>query len=209
MKYNYFKIFKFSTTSKNISSIKDSFSRIYKKIKNIPSNIVDSLNYALKDIFSIINKNTKNISNNIIELLSYISKYIFSGINKCIKFTIYNFLKIFKLIDFRRLDFKKVYKYFDIRKYDFYRIDKRINFTNYKNVSIYFVVFVIFMGFVYLVIPKFYNYDKLKITKALCNNQNVECLIRGKIYYSFFPTPRIKIKDLIINDVSEKKTLWL
>ena len=220
MKYDDFKIFKFSTISKNINRIRDSFSRIHKRIKTILSNIADFLSYILKyifseinksiksifrDIFLIINKNIKTISNNIVDFLSYISKYIFSGINKSIKFIIYDFLKIYKLIDPRRLDFKKVYKYLDIRRYDFYRINKKINLTNYKYVPIYFVVFVIFMGFVYVVIPKFYSYDKSKIAKTVCINQNVECLIKGKVYYSFYPTPRIKIKDLIINDLFEKK----
>ena len=220
MKYDNFKIFKFSTILKNISRIRDSFSRIHKRIKTILSNIADFLSYILKyifpeinksiksifrDIFLIINKNIKTISSNIVDFLSYISKYIFSGINKSIKFIIYDFLKIYKLIDPRRLDFKKVYKYIDIRRYDFYRINKKINLTNYKYVPIYFVVFVIFMGFVYVVIPKFYSYDKSKIAKTVCINQNVECLIKGKVYYSFYPTPRIKIKDLIINDPFEKK----
>ena len=220
MKYDDFKIFKFSTILKNISRIRDSFSRIHKRIKTILSNIADFLSYILKyifpeinksiksifrDIFLIINKNIKTISSNIVDFLSYISKYIFSGINKSIKFIIYDFLKIYKLIDPRRLDFKKVYKYLDIRRYDFYRINKKINLTNYKYVPIYFVVFVIFMGFVYVVIPKFYSYDKSKIAKTVCINQNVECLIKGKVYYSFYPTPRIKIKDLIINDLFEKK----
>ena len=220
MKYDDFKIFKFSTILKNISRIRDSFSRIHKRIKTILSNIADFLSYILKyifpeinksiksifrDIFLIINKNIKTISSNIVDFLSYISKYIFSGIIKSIKFIIYDFLKIYKLIDPRRLDFKKVYKYLDIRRYDFYRINKKINLTNYKYVPIYFVVFVIFMGFVYVVIPKFYSYDKSKIAKTVCINQNVECLIKGKVYYSFYPTPRIKIKDLIINDLFEKK----
>ena len=98
MKYNDFKIFKFSTISKNINLIKDGFSRIYKKIKNITGNIADSLSYILKGIFSIIHKNTKTIPGNIVKFLSYISKYIFSEINKSMKFVIYNFLKVFKLI---------------------------------------------------------------------------------------------------------------
>ena len=220
MKYDDFKIFKFSTILKNISRIRDSFSRIHKRIKTILSNIADFLSYILKYIFPeinksiksifrviflILNKNIKTISSNIVGFLSYISKYIFSGISKSVKFIINDFLKIYKLIDPRRLDFKKVYKYLDIRRYDFYRINKKINLTNYKYVPIYFVVFVIFMGFVYVVIPKFYSYDNSKIAKTVCINQNVECLIKGKVYYSFYPTPRIKIKDLIINDLFEKK----
>ena len=179
MKYIDFKIFKFSTILKNIDLIKDSFSRIFKKIKNIPSNIADSLSYTLKDIFSTINKS--------------------------IKLIIHNLLKIFKFIDFRRINFKKVYKFFDIRRYDFYRINKKINPTNYKNVPLYFVAFVIFAGFVYVAIPKFYIYDKSKIEKIVCNNQNVECSIKGKIYYSFYPTPRIKIKDLLVDESFGKK----
>ena len=170
MKYNDFKIFKFSTISKNINLIKDSFSRIFKKIKKILSNITDSISYILKDIFSNIHKNTKTIPGDIVELLSHISKYIFSRIIKSIKFIIYGFLKIYKLIDFRRLDFRKVYKYLDIRRYDFYRINKKIKLTNYKYVPIYFVAFVIFMGVVYVVIPQFYSYDKSRIAKIVCNN---------------------------------------
>ena len=123
MKYKDFKIFKFSTIFKNISLIKDNFSRTFKKIKNIPSNIADSLSYILKDIFSNIHKNTKNILGNIV--------------------------KFFKLIDLRRLNFKKIYKDFDIKSHDFYKINKKINFTGYKNLPTYFVVFIIFMGFLY------------------------------------------------------------
>ena len=179
MKYKDFKIFKFSTILKNIDLIKDSFSRIFKKIKNIPSNIADSLSYTLKDIFS--------------------------AINKSIKLIIHNLLKIFKFIDLRKINFKRVYRFFDIRRYDFYRINRKINPTNYKNVPLYFVAFVIFAGFVYVAIPKFYIYDKSKIEKIVCNNQNVECSIKGKIYYSFYPTPRIKIKDLLVAESFGKK----
>jgi len=179
MKYNDFKIFKFSTISKNIDRIGGSLPAIHKKIKTI-------LNKAAN-------------------FLSYILKYVFSDIKKSIKFIINEFLKIYKSIDFRRLSFKKFYKHLDIRKYDFYTINKKIIRTKYKYATIYFVVLAIFVGFIYLVIPKFYSYDKLKIAKTICNNQNVECLIKGKIYYSFYPTPRIKIKDLIIDGFFKKK----
>ena len=176
MKYKDFKIFKFSTISKNIYLIKDSFSKILKKIKNIPIHIADSFSDTLKGIFSNIYKNTKNILGHIV-----------------------------KLVDLRRLNFKKVYKFFDIRRYNFYRINRSPNLTSYKYVPIYFVAFIIFVGFVYVVIPKFYIYDKSKIEKIICKNQNVECLIKGKVYYNFYPTPRIKIKNLIISIPSNKK----
>ena len=179
MKYGDFKLFKFSTISKRIDRIRYSFSRIHKNIKTTTKYVVDFFSFTIK--------------------------YIFSEIYKSIKFIIHNFSKIYKFINLRRLDFRKVYKYLDIRRYDFYRINKKINFANYKHLPIYFVVFVIFIGFVYIIIPIFYSYDKLKIEKTICKNQNIECLIRGEVNYSFYPTPRIKIKDLIINDFFEKK----
>ena len=60
-----------------------------------------------------------------------------------------------------------------------------------------------------MVTPKFYNYNKSKITKIVCNKQKVECLINGKIYYSFFPTPSMKIENLIIKDPFLKKNVFL
>ena len=181
MKYGNFKIFKFSTISKKIDHILDRFSAIHKSIKRIPDYITDFIKY-----------NEKNI---------------LSGINKSIKFILYKVSGIYKLIDIRRLDFKKIYKYLDIRRYDFYRIDKKINFINYKNSSIYFLGFVIFVGFVYVTIPMFYSYDKSGIEKIICKNKNIECFINGKVNYSFYPTPRVKIKDLVIKDFITKNTL--
>ena len=57
-----------------------------------------------------------------------------------------------------------------------------------------------------MVIPTFYNYDKSEVEKLICKDQNIECLIRGKVNYSFYPTPRIKIKDLVVNDFFKKKS---
>ena len=57
----------------------------------------------------------------------------------------------------------------------------------------------------YLFIPTFYSYDEADIKKVICEKKNIECLIKGKVNYSFYPTPRIKIKDLIIRDSSKKK----
>ena len=177
MKYIDFKIFKFSTILKNIKRIQDSFSGFRKAIKNISRNITGYFGY------------------------------IFSVTNKSIKFIINYFSKIYKQVDFRRLNFKKIYKYFDLRRYDFYRIDKKIKLANYKNFQIYLFSFLVFACFVYLVIPKFYSYDKSKIEKIVCNKQNIECLVKGKIYYNFFPSPRIKIKNLVVNDISKKNIL--
>ena len=122
---------------------------------------------------------------------------------------LHNFSKIFKFVDLKRLNFNKAYKYLDIRRLNFYKRSKKIILINYKYLSIYFVAFVIFIGLVYLIIPTFYSYDKSKIEKAICKNKNIECLIRGEVNYSFYPTPRIKIKDLVINDLLEKKNTLL
>ena len=168
---------------KKIDLVKDSFSRIFKKIKTIPENIADFLNNVLENIFSGISKSIRSML-----------RYGFNGIIKSIR-----------VIDPRRIDFKRFYKYLDIRRYSFYKINKKISLTKYKYMPIYFVIFIIFVGFIYVAIPKFYTYDKLKIEKIVCKNKNVECFIKGKVYYNFYPTPRIKIKNLIINHLSETK----
>jgi len=136
-------------------------------------------------------------------------RYNFSKIYKIIDLKRYNFSKIYKFIDLRRLNLGKVYKHLNIGRLDFYKKNKKITLINFKYFSIYIVAFVIFSGFIYLVIPTFYNYDKSKIEKIICENKNIECLIEGKINYRFYPTPRIKIKDLVINDLLEKTNMLL
>ncbi len=133
-------------------------------------------------------------------------RYNFSKIYKFIDLKRYNFSKFYRYIDFRRLKLGKVYRYLDIARLGFF---KKISFINFKYFSLYIVAFVIFSGFVYLVIPTFYNYNKSNVEKIICKNKNIECLIEGKINYRFYPTPRIKIKDLLINDLSEKKNTLL
>ena len=135
-------------------------------------------------------------------------RYKFSTIAKNISTISYNFLKFFKFINLYRYDLKKFYKHFDYKRYSFYRIDKKINLKHYKHLPIYFVIFFIFAGFIYIAIPLFYNFDKSQLEKSLCANQNIECSVKGGINYSFYPTPRIKIKDLIINNnFGKNKTL--
>ena len=51
----------------------------------------------------------------------------------------------------------------------------------------------------------FFNYDKSKLENTICKDLNIKCSIQGKINYSFYPSPRIKIKDLIIQDFVDKK----
>ena len=145
-------------------------------------------------------------------------RYKFSTIVKKFGTLRYNFLKIFKFIDLKRYDFRKIYKYLNIRRLNISEVTKYLDFRTYninrikkikfstsKFLLFHFPASLIFFAFLYLVIPTFYNYDKADMERVLCKNQNIECSIRGEINYSFYPTPRIKIKDLIIKDFFEKK----
>ena len=136
-------------------------------------------------------------------------RYNFSKIYKIADLRRYNFSKIYKIADLRRYNFSKIYKIIDLRRLNFYKKNKKITLIKFKYFSLYIAAFVIFSVFIYLVIPSFYNYDKAKVEKIICKNKNIECLIKGKINYSFYPTPRIKIKDLVINDLIEKENILL
>ena len=145
-------------------------------------------------------------------------RYKFSTSLKALRELIYNFLKFFEVTNFKRYDFKKVYKYLDIRKFSFIKVIKNLNPLNYKlsnlgKISIikskflllHLPIAIIFFGFLYITIPTFYNYDKSTIKNIICQNNKVECLIKGKISYKFYPTPRLKIKNLVINGFENKK----
>ena len=204
MKYINFKRFKFSTIFKNIN---------FKRYERILTYVVAFVIFIIEYVFSRIYKS-----------FNFIRHYFLKTYNN-IDFKKYNFSRIFKFVDLRRLDFKKIYKYldlrrfyFDIRRSDFRKLTKYLNPKTYninriknidlissKFVFIHLPASIIFFGLLYLVIPTFYNYDKSNIENIVCKRQNIECLIRGEVNYSFYPTPRIKIKDVIIKDFFEKK----
>ena len=215
MKYDDFKIFKFSTILKIIDFRRYHFSRIYKNInfkryKYILIYVVDFVISTIKYIFSGIHKSInfiryhfsriyKNIDFKrykyiliyVVDFVISTIKYIFSGIHKSIKLRKYNLSRIYRYFDFRRYNFSRIWKYLDIKKY--------------KNVPVYFTSIVVFSTLIYLNIPMFFNYDKSKLENTLCKNINLKCSIDGKIRYSFFPSPRIKIRDLIVHDFVDKK----
>ena len=56
MKYDDFKLFKFSTISKMNNRISDGFSRIDKNIKKVPNYVVNLFSYIIKYVFSGIYK---------------------------------------------------------------------------------------------------------------------------------------------------------
>ena len=208
MKYINFKRFKFSTIFKNIN---------FKRYGRILAHVAKFVIFIIKYVFSRIYKS-----------FNFTRHYFLKTYNN-IDFKKYNFSRIFKFVDLRRLDFNTIYKYlnfrrfyFDIRKSDFRKLTKYLNpktyninritnvdFISSKFVFIHLPASIVFFGLLYLVIPTFYNYDKSNIENIVCKRQNIECSIRGEVNYSFFPTPRIKIKDVIIKDFYEKKNTFI
>ena len=182
MKYINIKRYKFSTILKNSNSL-----------------IVKSFN-------TLIVKKFKTLSNNVLKLLKSIDlkKYDFKRIYKYLDIRRYHFIKIIKYLDIRKYYFIKIIKYFDPRTYNITRLSKT-RFKSSKFLLLHLPASIIFFGLLYLVIPTFYNYDKSNIENAICKNQSIECSIKGEVIYRFYPTPRIKIKDLIINDFFKKK----
>ena len=226
MKYDDFKIFKLSTILKIIDIRSYNFSRIYKNInfkryKYILVYVVDFVILIIRHIFSGFHKSINFIRymsfriyrylyirrHNFYRILKYldIRRYNFSKIYRSLNIRRYNLSKIYKYLNIRRYHFSKIYKSLDIRRYNFSKIYKYLNIKKYKYVPVYVAGTVVFAAFIYLNIPMFFNYDKSKLENTICKNLNIKCSIQGKINYSFYPSPRIKIKDLIIQDFVDKK----
>jgi len=143
------------------------------------------------------------------ELRNFTSKLNFLKFFKVIRnFTNkLNFLKFFKVIrNFtNKLNSLKFFKIKSSFKYNFNRLRKKINFKNYKYLPLYFIGASIVVGFIYISIPLFYKYDKEEIEQQICKVENIKCSIKGKINYSIYPTPRIKITNLIIKDLLDEE----
>ena len=135
-------------------------------------------------------------------------RYKFSTAEKKISVLKDNFISFFKRLSFERFKFKNLIKYQNI-KILLYKFLKKINFLNFKFLFFYLPTAFVFFGFIYLIIPTFYSYDKNKIENIICKSKKIECLIKGEVKYSFYPTPRIKINNLIVNEFSLKKTKLL
>ncbi len=119
-----------------------------------------------------------------------------------------NYLNFKNFPNIKKYSIRLFLKYSDFKTYNFKKIYKNLNIKNYKLVPLYFLVFSIFIGIIYLIIPLFFNYDKLKIEKVLCQSETIKCEIKGNIKYSILPTPKIKIKNLLVTDsLNTKKYL--
>ena len=142
-------------------------------------------------------------------------RYKLYSLYKNINFRRYNFLNISKYIDPTRVKLKKILKIRDIsKKFDYKKLYniRKINLPNFRKyvkyikfnfLVKYFLALTVFVIFLYLLIPSFYNYDQSEIESYICKNKSIECIIKGKINYSFIPSPRIKIKNITINNKKE------
>ncbi len=119
----------------------------------------------------------------------------------------YNFSRIGKYFVSRKHNFSRIYKYFYFRTYNLNKIYKYFDYKRYKHILAYLFIFFIFVALVYLALPKFYNYDKSNLEKIACKEFKVKCSIKGEIQYIFFPSPRIKFEDLVIEDITNKRKL--
>ncbi len=142
-------------------------------------------------------------------------RYKFSTIVKNLHSLVDYFLRYFKFINY-----KKILSKLNESKYNLnilkkwikpakYGLDFKFKIPKFKDnkfIYLHLPTFIFFFTFLYLLIPIFYNYDKKDIEKKICNNNNIKCIVKGKIYYNFFPTPRIVVKDLKINLTSKDKT---
>ena len=152
-------------------------------------------------------------------------RYKFSTIFKNVNFRRYNFLKDLKSVHISRFEFSKIYKFNNIIKFNiikFFRylskkififdIFKSVNLNILRNINlkankflfIHLPAAIIFFGFLYLFIPTLYNYEAQFTEKLICKTNKVQCKIKGKINYIFYPTPRIKINNLTISNNSSK-----
>ena len=136
-------------------------------------------------------------------------KYNFFKIFKSIGFKVFDFGKFFKNLDLGRFNFTKIIRYFDPKIYSIHQFIhqlKKINFISTKFLFVHLPVGIIFFGFLYLFIPTLFNYDKSNVENIICKYNNIQCAIKGEISYRFYPTPRLKIKDLVINGFDKENT---
>ena len=115
----------------------------------------------------------------------------------------YNYSKFYKYIDLRRYNYPKFYKYINYKKNNYFKFYKFNNLNNYGHIKFFFPAAILASIFIYLSIPMFYNFDKLKMENLICKGFKISCSIEGKIKYSFLPTPRINLNNLVIKDLSK------
>ena len=197
MKYINFKRFKFSTIFKNISFKMHSFLKFF-KLSNLRG---FNLNKTYKHLISQRFKFSTIFKNISFEMLSFLKFFKLSNLRS------FNLNKTYKHLISQKINFKKLYSYFDIKQYS-RGIFKKKDFLINKFLLLHLPLSIVFFTMLYIIIPTFYTYDKSLVEKAICKQKNIKCLIKGKIRYTFFPSPRIKINDFnVIDNDNEKKII--
>jgi len=130
-------------------------------------------------------------------------RYKFSTIGRYIDNKIYNILNIYKQIDIKKINFSKIYKYINVRNLKLSKLTEKISFKNYKFFPLYLILLGLLWAILFISIPLFYNYGQSEIENLICKDTNAKCIIKGKFKYNLFPSPRIKIKDLVINETNK------
>jgi hypothetical protein len=144
-------------------------------------------------IFNSLSKNINLIWEDIhsfaVYLLRSLGKSLKKSYNKLKNYNYYNLLTFLNRIK------NKVYRH--LKSY--------AKSSKIKNYIAYSLGFILINIFIYISIPFFFNYNK-SIVNKYCSAVEMQCLIDGKIKYTFFPSPRLKFKNLTILD-SDKKIL--
>ena len=168
-------------------------------------------------IFSTIKKYVNIIISNFIKLSKkvdikkYYLRFKKNNINSPIKllnFRYYNLSRLYKYLSLQNYNLYKFFKYLSLRNFNLNKIYKYINLKKKKEISIYIILPIIFFGIIYLGVPKFYKYEQEKIEKIACKGINIKCSIKGKIKYSFIPSPRVIISELNFTDKSKENIIY-
>ncbi len=158
-------------------------------------------------------KNFKIIGNKALQFLNFINFKSFKLTNV---YKILNIRKYFSGIIgvlFRIIKIFRLIKFIDpiknilAKNFNFSKLIlpiKKISFQNNKVLFLHLPLSIIFFLFLYILIPTFYNYSKINIENVICKDIEIQCKINGEVNYRFYPTPRLKIKDLTIKDPKKK-----
>ena len=160
--------------------------------------------------FNIKRYKFSTILNNLSKLSDIFVNKLSNIFFKTLKFNYikrYNLRKIISYNNIKKVVYPGSLKFYILRKSNFNFINKKYISSN-RIIFLHIPLAIIFFFFLYLVIPTFYNYNKLQIVNSICNTQKIKCKILGKVSYSFYPSPRIKIKKVEITNLSEKKDLF-
>jgi len=129
-------------------------------------------------------------------------RYNFSTFIKRISIKKYNPITLIKKLNFKKYKPLFYLSNFAIKKvlknlqYLILKQLKRIKIKSFKSVPLYGVGFVLFLTFVYIIIPKFYDYKSMNIEENICAEYNLKCPKAEDIKYKILPYPKLVIKNL-------------